>query len=102
MSTEVEEERDVWAFLELSNVHAPEAQDLYSWGLNFNHQDNPFRLFLDLVGFSQDNYGEAITGIPASLGYMEMGKLADALNEYADNPHGVDAWLVELMACDNA
>lgn len=91
---------DVWEFLERPNRYAPEAQALYSWGLNCNNNGNPFLFFLDLIGWSEENYGERIIQVPASLGYMELDYLGDALKEYADNPREVTEWLDALMACE--
>jgi macrodomain Ter protein organizer (MatP/YcbG family) len=35
-----------------------------------------------------------------ALGYMELGYLADALNEYANNPNEVREWVDNLMNCE--
>jgi hypothetical protein len=88
----------VWEFLELPNPKAPQAQALYEWGLNCNRDCNPFLVFLDLIGWSKENYGEnLIMGSFGSLGYLELSYLADALNEYANDPHAVTAWVDALM-----
>jgi len=93
--------RTVWEFLELPNRHAQEAQALYSWGLNCERNSNPFLVFLDLIGWSEENYGEhLVMGSFGSLGYLEQSYLADALKEYADAPHEVTAWVTELMNCE--
>jgi len=92
---------DVWEFLERPNRYAQEAQDLYSWGLNCNRDSNPFTVYLDLIGWSRENYGsDLVIRDLGSLGYMELGYLADALTEYADNPREVTEWLDALMACE--
>jgi len=55
-------------------------------------------LFLDLIGWSEDELGETIyTLTSASLGYVELSKLADALNEYTDAPHDVRSYVDALM-----
>jgi hypothetical protein len=91
----------VWEFLELPNRYATEAQDLYSWGLNCDRNANPFLVFLDLIGWSKENYGsDMIARDLGYLGYVELGYLADALNEYADAPHEVTAWVDALMMCE--
>jgi len=91
----------VWEFLELPNTHAPEAQALYEWGLNCNRDSNPFLVFLDLIGWSEEHYGEhLVMGSFGSLGYLELDYLADALREYANRPHEVTAWVTELMNCE--
>ena len=89
----------VWDYLEQENKHAPEAQALYSWGLSCVPKGNPFLLFLDLIGWTDDHLGEGCRMMePGShYGYMELGYLADALTEYADRPHEVRAWVDGLM-----
>lgn len=93
--------RDVWQFLELPNRHAKETQALYEWGLNCNQDSNPFIVMLDLIGWTAENYGEHFV-LPrfGSLGFMELDYLADALREYANNPHDVTAWIDALMQCE--
>jgi hypothetical protein len=99
MDTE-QKQMNVWQFLELPNDRAPEAQALYSWGLNCDRDGNPFLVFLDLIGWSADNLGEPMMEKGTALGYMELGYLADALNEYADNPNEVREWVDNLMNCE--
>lgn len=92
----------VWEYLERPNRWAPETQALYSWGLNCERKSNPFLVFLDLIGWSKENYGErlAYLGSLGALGFMELDYLADALKEYADAPHEVTAWVDALMQCE--
>ncbi len=59
MSTET---RDIWAMLEEPAPQGCEGvQDLYSWSLNYDAGKGPFPLFLDLIGWSADNFGETLT-----------------------------------------
>lgn len=74
---------------------------LYRWALNYTDAA-PFRAFLDLVGFSADEFGEPF-GMAAwsdSLGYTELGLLADAMGEYASRPSDVAEWVRELLAIE--
>lgn len=91
---------DVWEFLELPNTHARQAQACYQWGLNCDRNSNPFLVFLDLIGWSMENYGGRLCVMPDQLGYMELSYLADALNEYALFPNEVSAWVTDLMNCE--
>jgi hypothetical protein len=91
----------VWEFLELPNTHARQAQACYEWGLNCDRNGNPFLVFLDLIGWSTEHYGEhLVMGSFGSLGYMELSYLADALNEYALFPNEVTEWVTALMMCE--
>ena len=90
---------DIWELLE---APAPKGcdgvQDLYSWNLNYDAGTGPFVRFLDLIGWSEENFGENIANQDAhDLGYVELDKLATALREYADRPHEVSAYVSTLM-----
>lgn len=90
---------DIWQLLE---VDAPEGcdavQELFGWSLNYMPGEGPFNLFLDLIGWSEDNYGEsAIRASAFRYGYLECAKLGDALTAYADAPHAVREYVDTLM-----
>ena len=94
--------KDIWAMLE---EDAPEGcedvQDLYSWSLNYDAGTGPFTLFLDLIGYSFENFGEALYNLTeSSLGYLECNQLARALMVYADHPHQVNAYVEALMEAE--
>lgn len=95
--------KDVWEFLDggyLKDI-APKTKDLYLWGLNFDFGNNPFALFLDIIGYT-DEHGLGRMTTPVTLGYVEGGYLADALTEWADRPYRVNEWLDALMECHNS
>jgi hypothetical protein len=96
--------QDVWTLLEQD---APSGcagvQDLYSWSLNYDAGRGPFTLFLDLIAWSDDNIGETLFELKgSSLGYVELGKLAVALTEYADRPQDVREYVDTLMEAESA
>jgi hypothetical protein len=93
-----------WQLLEQDAPQGCEAvQDLYSWSTNYDAGKGPFTLFLDLIGWSEDEMGEDIYAYKdRSLGYVELDKLALALVEYADRPNDVKEYVGELMAAESA
>lgn len=91
------QEISVWDYLERENPHAQHTQALYAWGLNCERNSNPFLVFLDLIGWSEENYGEPLMDRPTSLAYVELEYLTDALKEYTNDPHRVSAWIDGLM-----
>lgn len=91
------QEINVWDYLEQENPHAQHTQALYAWGLNCERNSNPFLVFLDLIGWSDDNHGEPLMDKPTSLAYVELEYLTDALKEYTNDPHRVSAWVDGLM-----
>lgn len=97
---ETETAQNIWEFLEdETKNHPEEVKALFEWSLNYDHDQRPFNLFLDLIGWSQDNYGTAMSN-NVRLGYLEADYLGDALKEWADYPQQVEAWVDALMACE--
>jgi hypothetical protein len=98
-------DQDIWTLLEQDAPTGCESvQDLYSWSLNYQAGQGPFTLFLDLIGYSEDEYGDTMwQGKPSSgLGYVELGKLAAALTSYANRPQDVTSYVGALMAAESA
>lgn len=93
----------IWQMLEQDAPEGCEAvQDLYSWSLNYDAGRGPFALFIDLIGWSEDEIGEPIYSLKdASLGYVELDKLGLALREYADRPQDVRAYVDALMQAES-
>ena len=93
---------DIWAILEQD---APEGcasvQDLYSWSLNYDPGKGPFALFLDLIGYSMEEIGERLYDMDKMLlGYVELSKLAAALESYSTRPYDVTEYVAALMAAE--
>ena len=65
---------------------------LYDWSLNYDRGKNPYSIFLNLLGYSHEQIGQAIfTGDYNSvLGYLELDYLADALKVVAN--YGLEAY----------
>jgi hypothetical protein len=97
------ERQDIWQMLEADAPDGCDAvQDLYSWSLNYDAGKGPFTLLLDLIGWSEENLGEPLYSLrEASLGYLELDKLATALTEYADRPHDVREYVDALMNAES-
>lgn len=93
---------DIWEMLEQdAPAGCAAVQDLYSWSLNFDAGYGPFTLFLDLIGWSEDNIGEALYSLDtASLGYVELDKLGLALREYAESPQNVREYVDKLIEAE--
>jgi len=92
----------IWTLLEQDAPKGCEGvQELYSWSLNYDAGKGPFTLFLDLIGWSEDNIGEPLYSLKdASLGYLELSKLAAALTEYADRPNEVREYTDALLEAE--
>jgi hypothetical protein len=93
---------DVWTLIEDAPERVSATADLYSWSTNYPAGSGPFALFLDLIGWSDDELGEPIYSLKdASLGYVELDKLGLALREYSDRPSDVRGFVDELMAAES-
>jgi hypothetical protein len=94
---------DIWEFTEQAPDYAAKVADLWHWSTNYDAGKGPITLYLDLIGWSEDNIGETLFDLTsASLGYLELDKLAGALSEYTARPTDVRAWVDELMGFDEA
>jgi len=98
---------DVWSFVENAPDYVSDVADLWHWSTNYGAGEGPITLFLDLIGYSDEEFGQpvyaptvrlmsnAATGPlardmsswDASLGYLELDKLADALKQYTATSH---------------
>lgn len=97
--------KTVWDLYENPPKEAAETSALAEWSLNYDHKTgNPYQIFLDLIGYSEEEYGVNCFGGKFSnvLGYMELDYLADALKEYADNPTAVLGFIAELQELESA
>ena len=95
--------KNFWELLENPPANVSETNALIEWSMNYDIKTGtPYHLFLDLIGYSHDNYGEALyKGDPRNvLGFMEIDYLGDALKEYATHPQEVEAWIDALTEAE--
>lgn len=92
---------DVWELCENPPAGCADVADLYHWSTNYDAGKGPFTLFLDLIGYSDEHLGEPLYNLrDASLGYVELDKLADALKQYADRPGDVREFVDALIEAE--
>ena len=84
--------------------YAEGTAEFLDWGLGGNYDTpSPVYLFLDIIGYSEEHFGEPqfdLTKVSERFGYMEMGQLAKALDEYSDRPTDVMAFVEKRMGQD--
>jgi hypothetical protein len=86
-------------FLEQETVHTEKVRALVNWSMNYDiKKGTPYQIFLDLIGYSVEHFGEAIVQdvTKVSIGYKELGFLGEALTEYSDSPKDVMDWIEKL------
>lgn len=75
---------------------------LFSWCEGNYDFPAPSSLFLDLIGYSEEQLGEDLCrDKKPSLKALEIDLLAKALTEYANRPTDVYEWVEELMNAYN-
>jgi hypothetical protein len=88
-------------FFELCDTapdYAADTANLFSWCEGNYAFPAPSSLYLDLVGWSQEEHGENLTSqAMPDLGYLEIDLLAKALTEYATRPNDVRQFINTLM-----
>jgi hypothetical protein len=95
--------KSFWDLIENPPANVVEVNELIHWSMNYDIKTGtPYHLFLDLIGYSFDNYGGSLyKGNPRNvLGFMEIDYLGDALKEYATNPQEVEAWIDALTEAE--
>lgn len=87
-------------------TYAEKVAELYRWSSNFG-DFAPFRKFLDLINYAETAYGDndlkfASWKKPSEgFGYVELGLLAGALDQYSDRPIDCDKWIMELLEIES-
>jgi hypothetical protein len=87
-------------------AYAEKVAELYRWSANYE-DFAPFRKFLDLIGYAETAYGDESLVMgdwrrpSSSLGYVELGLLAGALDQYSDRPLDIDKWVMELLEVES-
>jgi hypothetical protein len=78
---------------------ASDTAHLMSWCEGNYDFPAPSSLFLDLIGYSEEEFGENLTArkMP-DLGYLEIDLLAKALTEYAKRPLDIRDFVSSLYA----
>jgi hypothetical protein len=105
MNTETITHKSFWDLIENPPANVAEVTNLIHWSMNYDIKSGtPYHLFLDLVGYSQEHFGDNLfKGNPRDvLGFMELDYLGDALKEYANNPQAVEDWIDLLMETEQA
>ncbi len=95
-------EADVWQLSELPPTGCEAVAKLWSWSTNYDYP-SPFVYFLDLIGYSDEHFGEPMADmakVSERIGMVEADKLGRALVEYADRPSDVLRFVEDLLAAE--
>lgn len=84
--------------LEQGEDRFPHIVGLYQWSTNYEAGKGPMTLFIDLIGYTQEQYGQALYNLDKPLlGYLELDCLGDALKEYATIGQDAYDFVVRLL-----
>lgn len=91
--------QDFWTALDNAPEYAGHTAGLIYWATNFKYQDkgNPLPVFLELIGYHEEEFGETDVQHAHPLGHVELSYLANALSEYVKNPEGVYTWVRKVL-----
>lgn len=85
---------------DLAPTYCEGVADLYRWSANFD-DFAPWRVFLGLISYELHGEPLALPNMStALLGYVELGKIAEALTEYANRPQDVERWIGDLLGVE--
>lgn len=87
---------EYWQMLDDHPPHVTNLADLIGWSHNCDFP-TPLHVFMDLTGYSEENWGENYCTKMPRLGYLELSKLGKAIDEYTVRPHDVHDWLKKLL-----
>lgn len=92
---------DLYGLLEEAPKECEGVASLWSWSMNFEAGQGPATAFLDLIGYSADQFGENVYGWDKiNMGYRELSELAGALEDYANNPQQVREYIDSLIEAE--
>lgn len=95
------QEKTLEQVLEQGCERFPKIINLYEWSLNYRAGEGPVTLFLDLIGYSMEEFGETLYDpMKAALGYLELDYLGDALKEYATIGQDAYDFTMEIVAAE--
>lgn len=84
-------------------AYTEKVAELFDWSRNY-YYPTPATLFLDLIGYSLEEYGELfchdMTKAISRLGYLELSMLGQALEEYSTQPLGVIEFVGQVLEAE--
>lgn len=98
MSTETKELHEV---LENASPKVQAIAELVDWSLNYDYQTGtPYWAFLDLIGYSDEEYGAKLNPESFSLDYSSADSFAAALVVWATRPEAAYDFIREVQNAD--
>lgn len=94
----MEKTQNLWELLENPPQNVKNIADLYSWSMNYDIETGtPFQKFLDLIGFSDEEFDSHLCPGSFILDYASAETFAAALNEWSVRPHDAFDFIGDLL-----
>jgi hypothetical protein len=75
--------------------------ELVEWSLNYDHKTGtPYWAFLDIIGYSDEEYGEKLNAEQFCLDYASADSFADSLKLWAIRPDDVYDFITKVQNAD--
>jgi hypothetical protein len=88
------------AALEIAGDALADIVHLWHWSTNYDYTESPWCTFLNLIGYSEDTFGELIAA-PQTVDFVTGDKLADALKLWATRPNDVYRVINAIAGIEN-
>ncbi len=73
---------------------------LCSWAANYDYESSPFLKLLDLIGYSEEEFGQPMANKNFTLDYFSADSFAGSLHEWATRPGEVYEFISKLIEAD--
>jgi len=90
-----------WDVVEQQPDWAEPITELAKWSVNYDRQQYPWFLFLDLIEYSAEQIGEPLTDLNVfTLDFVGGSKLANALIVWANRPDDAHLVVQKIQAAE--
>jgi hypothetical protein len=82
-------------------VNCENVRDLYTWSTNYDYETGtPFMEYLDLIGYSDNEFGEKMNKPKFEVDYESAYQLGLALVSWSMRPEDVNNYVTALMEAE--
>jgi hypothetical protein len=94
----MEKTQDIWELLENAPKRFEAIAEIYSWSLNYDCQTGtPWQKFLDLIGYSAEEFGQHICETSFDLDYLSADYIISALEIWSNSPQDTFDFITKIL-----
>lgn len=95
------EPQDLYQLLEDATGYLEPIADLYRWSTNYDYQTGtPWFEFLDLIGYSDEHYGQKTNYQSFTLDYASTSSFGAAIDAWGSRPNDVIEFIEKIHAAE--